>query len=60
MHRLLKKLIPLVVLLPLVLAACTSGSGNNNNGNGGGNFGNQVTHPVAGRRFLAIEYGQGM
>src|SRR5712691_13527591 len=60
MHRFFKKLIPLVVLLPLVLAACSSGTSNNNSGNGTTTTGSTSTCPAsrANLKFYVITHGQ--
>ncbi|MGH2494679.1 MAG: sugar ABC transporter substrate-binding protein [Ktedonobacteraceae bacterium] len=58
MHRFFKKLIPLVVLLPLVLAACSSGSSNNNSGNGTTTGGTSCPASRANLKFYVITHGQ--
>ncbi|HKV57736.1 MAG TPA: sugar ABC transporter substrate-binding protein [Ktedonobacteraceae bacterium] len=58
MHRLFKKLLPLVVLLPLLLAACGSG-GANNNGNGTTTTGtSSCPASRANLKFYVITHGQ--
>src|SRR5712691_6089534 len=60
MHRFFKKLIPLVVLLPLVLSACISGTSNNNSGNGTTTTGSTSTCPAsrANLKFYVVTHGQ--
>src|SRR6266852_9786544 len=60
MHRFFKKLMPLVVLLPLVLAACGPGSSNTNNGNGTTTTGSTSSCPAsrANLKFYVVTHGQ--
>src|SRR5712692_6339403 len=60
MHRFFKKLKPLVVLLPLVLAACGPGSSNTNNGNGTTTTGSTSSCPAsrANLKFYVVTHGQ--
>lgn len=58
MHRLFKKIVPLVVLLPLLLAACGSG-GANTNGNGTTTTGSSSCPASrANLKFYVITHGQ--